>query len=307
MYGHATVFRKYCSRRFTTPIPGLVQHGWSFGPGIASANFQHFTDNPTHRAFVWNQRNAADCHDHGLDRVRVIGAPLLYLPNDKAPPFTPEPGSLLLFPSHSCEWEPYADAADEIYGAYFDQMQPVLRDFSSITVCLYWREYEIEALRSLIHHRGFRVTTLGHRDGNPDFLYRFRFLALAHDYVSSNSFSTALFYSLFLKRKTFVCGKTFVNRLLPGKVDSITMHETMERRYPQLDWKKFDDRCHEDIGFEELGAAQKLGPAELRHEFGWSLSQRLRAMSRRVVFAGRRRLGLSRRTSRNETMLKNVR
>ncbi len=306
MYGHATVLRGYCSRKFVTPIPGLVQHGWSFGPGIASANFQHFTDNPTHRAFVWNRRNAADCRDLGLNRVRIIGAPLLYLPRDPVPPTKPKPGSLLLFPSHSCEWEPYAARADEIYETYFDQLEPVLNTFSSTTVCLYWREYEIEALRKLIRQRGFRVTTLGHRDGNPNFLSNFRSLALAHEYVSSNSFSTALFYSLFLKRKTFVCGTTFVNRLQPGRVDSITMHEAMGRRYPQLDWERFDNSCHEDIGAEELGAELKLNSDELRHEFGWFSSQIFGAVVLRVVSGACRRLGLSRRTSRNESILKRV-
>ena len=290
MYGHASVFRKYCSRRFTTPIPGLVQHGWSYGPGIASVNFDHFTENPSHRAFVWNQRNAADCHGVGLDRVRAIGAPLLYLPRDTVPEAASEPGSLLLFPSHSCEWEPYVDSAEEIFGTYFDQMKPVLSEFSSITVCLYWREYEIRALRNLIHHRGFHVTTLGHRDGNPDFLYRLRKLVLEHEYVSTNSFSTALFYSLFLNRKTFTYGTTFVNNLLPGKPDNKTIHESMGRRYPELAWEKFGDRCHADIGADEIGAELKLSRSELCDAFDWSTLRRLRSVSLRLWSAVARRL-----------------
>ena len=135
--------------------------------------------------------------------------------------------------------------------ANFDQSS---RSFESITICLYWREFEDEKVRRLIEDMGFEVTTLGHRDDNPGFVSRLRTLILAHEYVSTNSYSTALFYSLFLNRKTFVYGNTFVSRLLPGKTDNLSIHDAMRQRYPQLDWESFDDTSHQDIGADEIGA-----------------------------------------------------
>ncbi len=61
------------------------------------------------------------------------------------------------------------------------------------------------------------MVTLGHRDHTGNFVQRFRNLVLEHEYVSTNSYSTALFYSLYLGRKTFVHGRFFANKLSPGK------------------------------------------------------------------------------------------
>ena len=41
MYGHAQIFREFCSRRFATPVPGLIQHGWSHGPGVDPGDLEH--------------------------------------------------------------------------------------------------------------------------------------------------------------------------------------------------------------------------------------------------------------------------
>ncbi len=290
MYGHARILREYCSRRITVPIPGLLQHGWSYGPGIDPGDLDHVTKQPSHRLFLWNQRNAQVCKDLGRDRVLLIGAPLLYLP-EPDPSIEVQPKSLLLFPAHSCEWEPFVKETSDIYRAYFDEMRPVLGSFESITVCLYWREYANEAVRGMVEDMGFAITTLGHRDNNPGFVKRLRELILRHEYVSTNSFSTALFYSLFLNRKAFVCGSTFVSDLLPGRTDNLSIHDHMSRRYPQLDWQNFNDTAHHDIGAEEIGASFRLPPDELCQEFGWTTSRQLKSIGRRLVESARRRMG----------------
>lgn len=289
MYDHARILRNFCSRRITTPIPGLLQHGWSYGPGVDPGDLEHVNKQPSQRLFLWNQRNAQVCRDLGQNQIMLIGAPLLYLPEPIQPTLV-DPKSLLVFPAHSCEWEPFVREASDLYRTYFDELRPILDSFKSITVCLYWREFEEEGVRGLIEDMGFVVTTLGHRDGNPGFVSRLRKLILSHEYVSTNSYSTALFYSLFLRRKAFVYGNTFVSRLLPGKTDNLSVHDAMRRRYPQLDWEKFDDTPHQDIGAEEVGAAFRLPPDELRMEFGWTTSRLLMSIGQRLVKSARRRL-----------------
>lgn len=289
MYGHAGVLRQYCGLKVPLPIQGFVQHGWSYGPGIPLGDPDWGDLTRESHFSLWNPRNEAKCHDLGFHNVTVIGAPLLYLEPPSEPPIA-APDSLLLFPGHSANSEPFADDGVTIFLKYLEEIAPVISSFRSTTICLYWREFEDARIRRHIEERGFSVTTLGNRDQNPDFLARFRDLALRHVYVSTNDYSTALFYSLFLERKAFVHGQTFVNQLKSGKTDSLTQFNDMKRRYPQLDWEGFNGTPYQDIGADEIGAAFQLGPDELRTVLGWTASQQLISVGRRIRSSARRRL-----------------
>jgi len=292
MYGHAGVLRQYCGSKFKLPMQGYLQHGWSFGPGIPLVDPESCWLPKESRFFLWNPRNEQDCYDLGYHNVTVIGAPLVYLlpPPEPAPA---EPGTLLLFPGHSADSEPFAQDGDTLFTRYLEELDPVIRSFQSTTVCLYWSEFEDARIRRQIEDRGLVITTLGHRDQTQHFVARFRDLALRHQYVSTNSYSTALFYSLFLGRRAFVHGQTFVNRLLPRKTDSLTQHDVMRRRYPQLDWESFKDTSYQDIGADEIGASFQLHPKELRAELGWTPSRQLKSIGRRVAGYAQRKLRLS--------------
>lgn len=282
MYGHAGVLRRYCRLRIPLPIQGFVQHGWSYGPGIPLGDLKAGSFPGVSRFFLWNPRNKQFCHSHGFHSVRIIGAPLLYLrPPQKAP--TEAEKSLLLFPGHTSYLETFAEDGAGLFSRYLDELRPVISSFQSTTMCLYWREFEDSRIRKLVQERGLAVTTLGHRDQTPDFVARFRDLVLCHEYVSTNEYSTSLFYSLFLGRKAFVHGQTFVNRLQPEKIDSLTQFGVMSHLYPQLKWEKFDDTSYQHIGAEEIGASFKLGPNELRAELGWTASRQLKSISRRLA------------------------
>jgi hypothetical protein len=292
MYGHAGVLRQYCGLKISLPIQGFVQHGWSYGPGIPVGDPDWGDLTQESRFSVWNPRNETMCHDLGFHNVRVIGAPLLYLEPSSEPP-NAAPESLLLFPGHSANSEPFADDGVRIFLKYLEEIDPVISSFRSTTLCLYWREFEDARIRQKVEERGFSVTTLGNRDQNPDFLARFRDLVLQHEYVSTNDYSTALFYSLFLERKAFVHGQTFVNQLKAGKTDSLTQFKDMKRRYPQLNWEDFNDTPHQDIGADEIGASFQLRPDELRTELGWTTSRQLISAGRRIRSYARRRLQLA--------------
>jgi hypothetical protein len=289
MYGHAGVLKRYCGLRIPLPIQGFVQHGWSYGPGIPVGDPDLGGLTKESRFSLWNPRNEAMCHDLGFHNVGVIGAPLLYLEPPSEPPAV-APNSLLLFPGHSANSEPFADDGVSIFLKYLEELDPVISSFRSTTICLYWREFEDAGIRQQVEERGHSVTTLGNRDQNPDFLARFRDLVLRHAYVSTNDYSTALFYSLFLERKAFVHGQTFVNQLKTGKTDSLTQFNDMKRRYPQLDWEGFNDTPHQDIGADEIGASFQLRPDELRTELGWTTSRQLTSAGRRIRSYARRRL-----------------
>lgn len=292
MYGHAGVMRQYCGLKIPLPIQGYLQHGWSYGPGIPVGEPGYGDLSKDSHFSLWNQRNESICHDLGFHNVKVIGAPLLYL-QPPTEPITAAPESLLLFPAHSANSEPFAEDSASIFSRYLEELDPIISSFQSTTVCLYWREFEDAGIRRQFEDRGLATTTLGNRDHTPDFVARFRDLVLRHQYVSSNSFSTALFYSLYLGRKAFVHGQTFVSRLLPGRVDSLTRHDDMSRRYPQLGWDRFNDTPYQDIGAEEIGASFQLEPDELRVELGWTPARQLISIGRRAGGYAKRKLQLS--------------
>jgi len=292
MYGHAGLLRRYCGLRIPLPIQGYLQHGWSYGPGIPLGDLEtgelpggsHFS--------LWNPRNEQICHDLGFHNVRVIGAPLVYL-QPPSEPSNEAPNSLLLFPGHTSDNEPFAVDGTRLFSKYLEELHPVISSFQSTTVCLYWREFEDTRIRRQVEDRGLAITTLGTRDQTSDFVARLRDLILRHQYVSSNSYSTALFYSLYLGRRAFVHGQTFVNWLKPEKVDGLTQYDTMRRRFPQLEWDRFNDTSYQDIGADEIGASYQLRPDELRTELGWTPSRQLASIGRRVGGYARRKLRLS--------------
>ena len=296
MYGHAGVLRQYCGLNIPLPMQGYLQHGWSYGPGIPLVDPESGWLPKESRFFLWNPRNEQVCHDLGYHNVRVIGSPLVYLqpPSEPSPV---EPSTLLLFPGHSAYSEPFSQDGDTLFAVYLEELDPVIRNFQSTTVCLYWIEFEDPRIRKRVEDRGLAVTTLGPRDQTQHFVARFRDLALRHKYVSTNSYSTALFYSLFLGRRAFVHGQTFVNRfvnqLMPGRTNSLEQHDAMRRRYPELDWDCFNDTSYQDIGADEIGASFQLQPDELRAELGWTPYRQLKSISRRVAGYAQRKLRLS--------------
>lgn len=288
MYGHAGLLRKYCGLKIPLPIQGYLQHGWSYGPGMPLGDVESGDLPRESHFFLWNPRNEKICHDLGLHNVRVIGAPLVYL---QPPPgsSTEAPDSLLLFPGHTNEREPFAEDGATLFSRYLEELDPVIRSFQSTTICLYWREFEDARIRRQVEDRGLAITTLGHRDQTPDFVARFRDLVLNFKYVCSNSYSTALFYALFLGRRAFIYGQTFVSRLKPESVDSLTQYDNMRRRYPQLEWDRFNDTSYQDIGAEEIGASFQLRSDELRAELGWTPSRQLTSIGQRVGGYARRK------------------
>ena len=65
---------------------------------------------------------------------------------------------------------------------------------------------------------------MGHKDNNPNFLYNFYNAVSRHEYVTSNTYSTPIFYSLFMKKKAFIYGNN--------------MHDNIKWHYIEPESKK---------------------------------------------------------------------
>ncbi len=279
VYGHARLLRRYAGAKLPYPVPGMLQHGWMLGCGEVNRRPASALEVEAHH-FVWSTSNLKSCREWGIPRVTAIGAPLLYLP--PTAPVEPESKSLVVFPFHIWERASFADDAVLLHERFLDQLQPLLGEFSPVTVCLYWMQYDSREIREVFLRRGLRVVTLGHRDGDPRFLWRFRELVTRHEYVTSNHFSTAVFYGLHLRRKAFIFGPTFGMVEAGHVVDVNHLQEIMGGRYPEMLWSNFDDSCHAEIAAEELGLEHRRSPQQLRELFGWGAGPLARSLARRA-------------------------
>ena len=96
-----------------------------------------------------------------------------------------------------------------------------------------------------------------------------------YEYVSSDSYSSAVFYSLYMRKKVFLYGKSMLPELDIEIIDQSFKNEfdnNIPKLYPKLDWINFDHKCHYDIAEKELGVIHKKTPKEIKQIFGWSLS-----------------------------------
>ncbi|MFO7772805.1 MAG: hypothetical protein R6V59_02515 [Dehalococcoidia bacterium] len=295
-YGHDAILKAYAGVRLPYTVPGQIQHGWQRGTGISGDLAKHGKVERACRYFVWNRHNLRRATELGYANALAIGAPFIYLQSDQSPS-TPTLGqkSLLLFPFHTWEREPFIDCV-RTHREYLAEIRELRSLFSPLTVCLYWVQYAEPEVVRLFEAEGIEVVTCGSRDNNPRFLANFRNITARHTYVCSNHFSTAVFYALYMRKKVFLFGKSrssevhWFSRNQPAAAGDDPV------LYPQLLWPNFDDKSHYWIGEEELGFEFKRSPAQLRELFGWYPANFVRQSVRRPLVASRRlaRAGLRR-------------
>lgn len=262
-YGHYNILKEYTGIKRKLRIPGYMQHGWEEGSKYTKEIGEN---NITY--FVWNEKNYQKATKGNKKNVVLIGAPFLYIEKEKKQNVTNN--KLLTFPIHSWEKEKFKDEL-AIFEDYLNRLEKIRKKFSSITICLYWAQYDNKELVNYIKNRGYAVTTLGHRNNNKKFLYSFIELVSEHEFITSNVFSTPLFYSLYLNKKTFVYGHSYFK----GENKYGTQSELekaqrkMIKKYPMILWENYDGGKNPNIGNIELGYKFKKTPEEMKELFGW--------------------------------------
>jgi hypothetical protein len=282
-YGHDQILLRYCGLPAQTLIPHPIQHGWQPGPGMSARRMAE-----PGTKLLWSRRNLKSAQEQGLRGGLPIGAPFLYLPEYKAVE-EPSKQSILAIPFHGWEKEGLASGMD----LYAEDLSALSREgFGPVTVCLYWTEYEQEQLRAVFEDRGFRVTTMGHRDGNPEFLHKQRALISEHALVTSNRVCTAAFYALSMGVPFFLWGA--VQGLSQSKDPTGEIFDAWQREtFPELCRENFDGSCRRELALYELGAEYLLSPAELKKTLHLGREHtvaRTILRGRRYLHAKRRRL-----------------
>jgi hypothetical protein len=250
-YGHSTVLRRYLGVSDDFRFPCGIQHGWSTGPGLYPEAFRL-----PWTKMLWARRNLDECRAAGYERCTAIGAPFLYLPERAVLPA--EPRSLLAFPSHG--WEQRKLTVDlEEYARSVERLE---RDgFGPVTICMYWFEHDQPDLRAIFERRGWPVTTVGHREHTPEFLFEQRELIQRHSYVTTNRLATVGFYALAAHRRFFLHGP--YEGMQPSDPTGELFAAWTRAHFPELHYDTFGDRVHTDVAELELGLEFKRGREEL--------------------------------------------
>lgn len=193
LYGQAQILRDYCGVNERLSIRGRIAHGWQCGSGIIYDDLTATAPN-----YVWNKRSY-DCLKD-MCEVHAIGAPYLYMKEVRDP--GPIENTLLAIPIHSLvknkikdSWDAYAQSILE-----FAELKKV----SSVDVMLYVLDMTEEAI-AIFAKYGVGCICAGEQN-DDNFLYRTRAIIRTYATVICSRISTALFYSLYECRPTYIWG-----------------------------------------------------------------------------------------------------
>lgn len=241
-------------------LPGRYQHGWQFGTGVDGELSATVGVYLQYRwpIWIWNNRNLTKAANAGM-RTRMIGSPVLYLPDEPDP--GPSGNAVLAIPMHSSPpwqiragWDEYARSVADLAAG------------RPITVLLHFRDYA--AQRETFEKRSVRAVCLGDENA-PQFLVRFRRLVRDHALVTGDRVCTAAFYAQHFGRPFIVHGSTLEARSDKGEPDPFAGpggdREYVKRQFPHMLRGEIDA---ESTAYE-LGTGNKRSPEEIRDLFGW--------------------------------------
>lgn len=264
-YGHKRVLADYCNLVKPKAIFGYIPHGWYFNvPEGAGA--RRFTSAPY---FAWNARHTQQLAERGIQNVRCIGAPFVYLYEQLFPKGASNGQGTLLFPSHSAEgFSP--DNHVESLAANIEENFPPPYAVSIFYQDLNGRESQF------LQSRGWRIVTFGRRSDDNFLSMQIKEIA-AHSHIVGNFPQTALWYGALMRRTTWVLGQPpSVLGVGPGSDESrvsfsfSNTYSSVMKDYPNLFTTGIRDDEAFDIAAHELGYNHRLDPESLREILGWA-------------------------------------
>ncbi len=267
-YGHAHILARYCGLNDESPptIWGVVQHGWNVMHGLGPGHDPPYG----FPKFVWSDVCVRRGHAIGWRDYYVIGAPWAYLLTQyPEPPPASEREGTIFYPFH--RWDSSTVEGD--HGQLIREIQAT--EPGPVTICLYFLEYDMAAIRLAYEEVGFRVICHGRRGlyrrgTDPQFLHRQYAELTTHRRVASNRLTTAIFYGASVGCETAVYGDpmTYVE-VKPGIGQVTDWNEAVRRTFPELHGTQTDADAARAHARRELGLDRLASPEELRMVLGW--------------------------------------
>jgi hypothetical protein len=269
-YGHAHIMARYAGLAEVPRIWGYLQHGWNVVDGYAVGT----AFAPGFPKFVWSDAPRRRGWAMGRRHYRIVGSPWAYLLRLEQQDAwerrnAPREGTIV-YPFHG--WE-----GQDIVGSHDSFVEEIrATETGPVTICLYWNEYRVEAVRREYEKAGFRVISHGYRGLNfkgtdTHFLYTQLAELRAHRRVVSNRLSSAIFYGASVGCEVGVYGDPM---LLHAEDPVFGGNERLSRLWPMLHQPAAPWEEARQIAYDELGMDAMLSPVEIIQEFGWTRARR---------------------------------
>ena len=174
-----------------------IQHGsitTTFDKNFGSIKF------PFSKYLVWNKKAASVCHSNKFYNSKIIGAPFIYLDillqNKK---FVTIKNSLFIIAPH---------ASENIDGPFYHKKfaDYVKKKFKGkITICIFYADLNKKII-NIYKKKKIKIFSCGKRS-NPKYLFLLYEQFKINESIVITELGSALFYSLFLKKKTYFIEK----------------------------------------------------------------------------------------------------
>lgn len=251
-YGHRYILLKYINVK-DQKIFGWIQHGWQ---SQILKNIVRNNDEKKYPLLFWTQYSK-DFYSKNIQNYHIIGSPFLYLCkmlNDKK---KINSNGTLVFPVHiTQEQKQNSNHEDLINEAEKFGTAP-------FTACFYYRNFNKKNTLPYIK-RGWKVISCVSRN-NKDSLFNLYKEIKKHKLIISSEFSSALIYSMYLKKKTkVILGKDYI---LPS-VNAGKEIEFYKKNYPDLFSSFLSGKKSFNLAKIELGEKHIKNKKELKKILG---------------------------------------
>ena len=294
-YGANLIARDFADVHLTDPqIPGYWMHGWipayhNIHPALialhkkdgqgASYDYEGQIAEEKETTQQWvSRRDQADfLVANGYKHVRAIGLPITYI-TDPEPRRIPD--SLLVMPPHSHKSH---GADDPLAEAYADHIAGMAKHFSHVWVCLHEDDIAKGQWLASFRKRGIGVFPSADQS-DPYTLRRLRRVLSSFEYITTNGYGSHIAYAAFCGAKVSISGPfaefpkdrmtaTHAIKMFPELRDAaydLCTECALRVEFPFLFTEPHEADLLKEWGAEQVGASNRLAPAELALCFKWS-------------------------------------
>jgi hypothetical protein len=194
-YGNDRVLKLYAGLPPDRPLKVIVPHGIVLDPSVV---WEAERRAPLPAVLAYGERSALVYTRSMRKAVFRSAVPMAYAMRLIGTPSPAQRDGTLAFPGHSTQHL----TAEMDFAGMAEALLALETRFQPVTVCIYWRDYELGRHRPFVE-RGLRVVSAGHIN-DPAFTFRLAHLLSAHRYATGNQLGSSLFYAAVAGCETFM-------------------------------------------------------------------------------------------------------
>ncbi|MDA7636468.1 hypothetical protein N8679_02260 [Candidatus Pelagibacter sp.] len=242
-YGHRYIILQYLKKK-DKEIFASLQHGW-ISQYLKKQNYKK----KNYPILCWSKKNKLFYTTKNIKNVNSIGSPFLYLckmmEEKKYKLNKPPPKGTMVFPTHSSQDLEHFTNHEQL-------INDVQSDFEGpYTVCFYYYDLNKKDI-DLYKKKNWKVVCCVRGKADKLSLFRLYREISKNEYIISGEFSSALFYGMYLRKKTRVYFNSN-KRYLSYTKEELEMVELYKKNYPELFSRYLSPEKGKILGDLELG------------------------------------------------------